>query len=88
MLIKILLLKIFKFIKYSLTVINFYCSPKTRPLIPGFENNDNIPYAHLEKIDAWTLFEKDEMMSSYNHFRKYFYKSIKIVLYKSKIKII
>jgi len=76
MLIKTLLLKFFKFIKYSLTVIKFHCSPNTRPLIPGFENNECIPYAPLQKIDAWTLFEKDEMISSYNHFRKYFYKSI------------
>ncbi len=72
---KNLIIKFLHLIKYILSVINYYCSPRTRPHAMGLDHQ-TIPYADKELIDAWTLYEKDELISSYNHFKKYFHKSI------------
>jgi len=81
--IKKILKKILFIIKYILTVVKYSCSPNSRPYALKLYE-ESIPYAPKEKIDAWDLYEKDEIISSYNHFKKYFSKSI-FLFYKEQI---
>lgn len=67
--------KIFFLIKYILTVIRVYCSPSSKPYALKLYE-DTLPSAPREHIDAWSLYEKDEIINSYNHFKKYFSSSI------------
>lgn len=75
--------KVLFLIKYFITVIKYYTSPGIRPHALRFYE-DSLPYAPREKISAWNLYEKDELVSSYNHFKKYFPTSI-FLFYKEQI---
>ena len=68
---KNLIKKILFSIKYVLTIIKYYTSPSIRPHALKFYDA-SLAYAPRDKISAWSLYEKDELISSYNHFKKYF----------------
>jgi len=70
-------------IKFLLTVIKYYCSPNIKPYALKLYE-DSLPSAPVENISAWSLYEKEEIINSYNHFKKYFHSSI-FLFYKEEI---
>jgi hypothetical protein len=57
-------------IKYILSVVKYYTSPNTKPYALRFYEEASLP--PTERITTWSLYENEEIIKCYNHFKIFF----------------
>ena len=67
---KNLIKKILFSIKYTLSVIKYYTSPNTKPYALRFYEVEPLPPS--ERVTSCYLYENEEIIKCYNHFKVFF----------------
>ena len=71
---KIIIKKILFSVKYVLSVLKLYVSPNSKPY--ALRYYEVTPQAPVERISSWSLYENDEIIKCYNHFKDKFKKAV------------
>tara|TARA_B110000503_G_scaffold56463_1_gene90477 strand:+ start:1233 stop:2009 length:777 start_codon:yes stop_codon:yes gene_type:complete len=71
---KLIIKKILFSVKYSLSVLKLYTSPNTKPYALRFY--EVAPQPPVERITSWSLYENEEIIKCYNHFKDRFKKAV------------